>query len=66
MIWRRAMPEQLKAGDKVQLKSGGPIMTIETIGKFGMGSQHDSAKCVWFEKTKLMSGVFEFETLAKV
>lgn len=35
---------EFKIGDTVQLKSGGPIMTIETINK-GEGM----AWCVWFD-----------------
>jgi hypothetical protein len=30
------MEHEFKVGDVVQLKSGGPTMTIETIGNFGM------------------------------
>lgn len=57
----------LQAGEVVQLKSGGPHMTIDTVGKFGMmGSEHEQAKCVWFEGTKRMEALFELHTLAKV
>jgi uncharacterized protein YodC (DUF2158 family) len=57
--------EEFKEGDTVQLKSGGPVMTIEHIGEYGMvpGSGHTQAKCVWFDKTKKMQGVFELFTL---
>ncbi|MBZ5612152.1 MAG: YodC family protein [Acidobacteriia bacterium] len=58
------MDHEFKDGDVVQLKSGGPPMTIDTIGRFGMmGSEHDQAKCVWFEGKKRMEGVFELHTL---
>jgi uncharacterized protein YodC (DUF2158 family) len=50
-------------GDMVYLKSGSPKMTIEHIGKYGMGSTHDQAKCVWFEGSKRMEAVFELHTL---
>jgi uncharacterized protein YodC (DUF2158 family) len=53
--WR----SKLKAGDVVQLKRGGPKMTEENVGKYGMGSTKDEAKCVWFEKNKRMEGVFD-------
>ena len=59
------MDEGFKVGDIVQLKSGGPKMTIDTIGKFGMGSTNDRAKCVWFEGTKRMEALFELPTLSK-
>jgi uncharacterized protein YodC (DUF2158 family) len=58
------MDQEFKAGDVVQLKSGGPKMTIDTIAKFGMGSTHDQAKCVWFEGTKRMEALFELPTLS--
>ena len=57
------MEHEFKVGDVVQLKSGGPKMTIDTIGKFGMGSTRDKAKCVWFEGTKRMEALFELPTL---
>lgn len=56
---------ELKVGDVVRLKSGGPAMTIEEIGKYGMGSTHDQAKCVWFEGKKMQERVFELPTLTK-
>lgn len=59
------MDEQLKVGDVVQLKSGGPKMTIDGIGKYGMGSTRDEANCVWFEGAKKMSALFELPTLTK-
>lgn len=59
------MDHEFEVGDVVQLKSGGPKMTIDTIAKFGMGSTHDQAKCVWFEGTKRMEGLFEIPTLSK-
>jgi len=36
-------------GDVVQLKSGGPVMTVETIDKDGVTGR-DAVFCVWFEK----------------
>jgi uncharacterized protein YodC (DUF2158 family) len=35
------MPDEIKVGDTVQLKSGGPSMTIE-------GIRDEAASCVWF------------------
>jgi uncharacterized protein YodC (DUF2158 family) len=60
------MSEELKPGEVVQLKSGGPPMTIEGIGKYGMGATTDRANCVWFEGTKRIEGLFELHTLQKV
>lgn len=36
-------------GDTVQLKSGGPVMTIERVGK-DESTQEDIVFCVWSEK----------------
>ena len=56
---------EFKAGDVVKLKSGGPMMTIEDIGKYGMGSKTDRAKCLWFDGVKRMEGVFKLATIRK-
>ena len=34
-------------GDQVQLKSGGPVMTVERTGK-DQRTQEDVIHCVWF------------------
>lgn len=36
-------------GDVVQLKSGGPPMTVERIGKDSQ-NQDETVYCTWFEK----------------
>jgi uncharacterized protein YodC (DUF2158 family) len=59
------MEHDFKAGDVVQLKSGGPKMTIKGIGKYGMGTSEDNALCVWFEKTTKKEEIFELPTLTK-
>lgn len=59
------MDNQLKAGDIVQLRSGSPDMTIEDIGKYGIGAK-ERAKCVWFEGKKRIEAIFELATLRKV
>ena len=56
----------LKKGDLVSLKSGGPSMTIKNIGKYDYHS-YDSALCAYFnEKNELVEKVFEFKTLVKL
>jgi len=59
------MENDLKVGDVVQLKSGGPKMTIEGIGKYGMGATRDRAKCLWFDGAKRFEDLFELTTLTK-
>ena len=44
-------------GDRVQLKSGGPVMTIKEI------NTADSILCVWFKDVELTSANFLQETL---
>ena len=29
---------EIKKGDRVQLKSGGPVMTVQSVGDYSMGS----------------------------
>jgi uncharacterized protein YodC (DUF2158 family) len=39
---------EFQPGDLVQLKSGGPLMTVEQVGELTIGGQ--GVWCVWFEK----------------
>jgi uncharacterized protein YodC (DUF2158 family) len=59
------MDNEFKIGDVVQLKSGGPKMTIENIGNYAFSGTKIMANCVWFEGTKQKEGVFALETLMK-
>lgn len=55
-------------GETVRLRSGGPVMTIETIDARAYapeGAAKDHAWCQWFEKTKLETGVFPLTSLEK-
>jgi uncharacterized protein YodC (DUF2158 family) len=56
---------ELKEGDVVSLNSGGPTMTIEGIGVYGMVSK-ERALCVWFEGTKRNEALFELSSLTPV
>jgi len=54
-------------GDVVQLKSGGPQMTIADVGDYSIdGSGEQSAKCIWFDGKKQNEHVFPLHTLIKV
>ncbi len=54
--------EEIKPGDIVMLKSGGPLMTVVEI------ENDKSARCVWFPKgagEKLIGDNFMLHILAK-
>jgi uncharacterized protein YodC (DUF2158 family) len=53
--------ETFKTGDTVQLKSGGPIMTLGGL------AAHSSSSyvCKWFAGDELKSGVFTLDQLKK-
>ena len=53
---------ELKPGDTVQLKSGGPVMTVTSIGD-DYGTL--SAWCAWFDGKKPCNGTFPTVTLKK-
>ena len=60
------MPDEIKVGDVVHLKSGGPDMTVSEIGKSGMsGTGALSAWCSWFDKGDEKKGVFPLTSLTK-
>lgn len=56
-------------GDVVLLKSGGPLMTVESVGAFGGGmsgkAAFEGAKCVWFEGNNVKREAFPNEVLDK-
>lgn len=52
-------------GDVVQLKSGGPKMTVSELGDYGPMGPEEGAKCVWFEKEKRNEHVFDVAVLQK-
>jgi uncharacterized protein YodC (DUF2158 family) len=49
-----------KAGDTVQLKSGGPRMTITNVGTYGGKT---GANCSWFEGSTPQAAVYPLEAL---
>ena len=53
------MAERFKTGDQVQLKSGGPTMTVDDV----IGG---TVNCQWFSGAKLNHGSFESGSLIKV
>ncbi|WP_175692748.1 YodC family protein [Burkholderia ambifaria] len=56
------MALKFKIGDIVQLKSGGPEMTVQTL-PYERNSRY---RCQWFAGKKLESGEFPEESLMPV
>ena len=54
--------EQFSVGDVVQLKSGGPKMTVTTISS----GNRDDLYCKWFEGNKVYEEIFPTNALIKV
>lgn len=46
------MADEIKAGSVVQLKSGGPKMTVSQTGKMHLGGDEIHAWCDWFVQEK--------------
>ena len=56
----------LQVGDVVVLRSGGPKMTINKLGDYGLsGGPREAAKCVWFSENKLEEALFDLKSLEK-
>ena len=56
-----------KEGDVVQLKSGGPPMTIKEIADYSVDESGSlSASCVWFDGKNPCTGIFPLPALQKV
>lgn len=75
------MEQLLKIGDVVQLKSGGPKMTVQRIigtdnSNIGLKAGDEFLKmrgfkdgdiiCHWFEASSLRDGTFKVESLVKI
>lgn len=52
---------EIKAGDQVKLKSGGPTMTVKNIGNYSY--EKNVAMCAWFDGSKLKEDTFVLATL---
>jgi uncharacterized protein YodC (DUF2158 family) len=50
----KQVADKFKSGDAVQLKSGGPKMTVSGLAEFRPGHY----KCKWFAGSKLSDGTF--------
>jgi uncharacterized protein YodC (DUF2158 family) len=53
---------EFKKGDQVQLKSGGPVMTVSDLGDYSSGMSlgpEKGVKCIWFDTVKGVQQVQE-------
>ena len=57
------MGQKFQVGEIVQLKSGGPRMTVEEVGSAVLGG--DTVHCRWFAGAKLQDGHFIPESLER-
>ncbi|KAA1057172.1 hypothetical protein FH063_001340 [Azospirillum argentinense] len=57
--------EEFKVGEVVQLKSGGPEMTVSWYG-VPMGAQEPSVVCIWFNGPTKLKDSFPPGTLTKL
>ena len=57
------MDEEIKVGDLVHLKSGGPTMTVDSVGREQVCA--GNLVCAWFEGTKLTKEFFNPAALRK-
>lgn len=58
------MPQEIKVGSVVRLKSGSPSMTVTAVHESGMmaaGPVH--AYCTWFDGNKVVTGDFPLEAV---
>lgn len=53
-------------GDVVELKSGGPKMTVQGYSAVGPGVPTPEVRCKWFVNTEAKSDKFHEDSLRKV
>ena len=59
------MASTFSIGDVVQLKSGGPLMTVQGIGDYSMSGLNPGVQCIWFDKNAKVEDVFHPDSLEK-
>jgi uncharacterized protein YodC (DUF2158 family) len=50
---------EYSVGDVVQLKSGGPLMTVHSIGDYSPTGPNPGLHCIWFDKATKNEDVFD-------
>ena len=58
-----SVEQEFKAGTVVQLKSGGPKMTIDGFKWDGGMRSTEEVECLWFDDTELKQGTFHISSL---
>lgn len=53
----------IKIGDVVKLKSGGPLMTVDRAAANGVGGRTSRFRCVWFAGEARVEGEFDTASL---
>lgn len=61
--WNITMAQKFPPGDIVQLKSGGPAMTISSIKLSYAGAAFEGYNCEWFKGASKEQAMFKEETL---
>ncbi|EKN3948530.1 YodC family protein [Yersinia enterocolitica] len=55
-----------KVGDKVKLRSGGPVMTVHQISVVHPAIYRGNHRCQWFAGKKLEEGYFPDDSLEEI
>lgn len=57
----------IKIGDVVQLKSGGPAMTVQDLGEYSSRGIDNGAHCVWFDsKHVAQTNIYAVTSLKRI
>lgn len=58
---------EFNKGDQVKLKSGGPVMTVQSTGDYAPMGPEDGVSCTWFDvKHVRKEDVFDAAVLEKI
>jgi uncharacterized protein YodC (DUF2158 family) len=61
------MSQELRIGDTVRIKSGGPLMTVTNTGEIELGPEGIHVWCTWFnDKKQPENGVFHTATVSLI
>ena len=55
---------EIKKGNRVTLKSGGPVMTVQRLADYSLTDDiEEGVLCVWFDGNTAMEKVFDIDAL---